>query len=184
LRVVLSKNNGRLWVGRFNFRVPITCPNDRTHLLSSAIPSTSACQTFCILVRWIFSSAPIPQHSLGSLAHEWQHAVRISPYAQLLSHFRFFLTLRSQEGKYHPLIIFRLSSAQDLCSTDSGLANKDGKSHCQIYVMEATCPHLGADLSHAEIEECESSVVAVCPWHRCVIDLFWCPFILDLFMLK
>jgi nitrite reductase/ring-hydroxylating ferredoxin subunit len=38
----------------------------------------------------------------------------------------------------------------------------------QIYVMESTCPHLGADLSHAEIEECESSVVAVCPWHRFV----------------
>jgi nitrite reductase/ring-hydroxylating ferredoxin subunit len=34
--------------------------------------------------------------------------------------------------------------------------------------MESTCPHLGADLSHAEIEECETSVVAVCPWHRSV----------------
>jgi hypothetical protein len=34
--------------------------------------------------------------------------------------------------------------------------------------MESTCPHLGADLSHAEIEECEASVVAVCPWHRSV----------------
>ena len=34
--------------------------------------------------------------------------------------------------------------------------------------MESTCPHLGADLSHAEIEECENTVVAVCPWHRFV----------------
>ena len=34
--------------------------------------------------------------------------------------------------------------------------------------MEATCPHLGADLSHAEIEDCGDDIVAVCPWHRCV----------------
>ena len=35
--------------------------------------------------------------------------------------------------------------------------------------MESACPHLGADLSHAEIEECDSGVVAVCPWHRYVL---------------
>ena len=39
----------------------------------------------------------------------------------------------------------------------------------QIYVMESSCPHLGADLSHAEIEECETALVAVCPWHRYVL---------------
>ena len=37
-----------------------------------------------------------------------------------------------------------------------------------MYAMEATCPHLGADLSHAEIEDCGDDIVAVCPWHRCV----------------
>ncbi|KIP09319.1 hypothetical protein PHLGIDRAFT_86770 [Phlebiopsis gigantea 11061_1 CR5-6] len=37
--------------------------------------------------------------------------------------------------------------------------------------MEAQCPHLGADISHAEIEECESSLVLVCPWHRYDFDL-------------
>ena len=36
----------------------------------------------------------------------------------------------------------------------------------QIYAMEATCPHLGADISHADIEECDTGLVAVCPWHR------------------
>jgi nitrite reductase/ring-hydroxylating ferredoxin subunit len=36
----------------------------------------------------------------------------------------------------------------------------------QIYAMEAQCPHLGADLSHAEIEDYEDDLVAVCPWHR------------------
>ena len=37
--------------------------------------------------------------------------------------------------------------------------------------MEANCPHLRADMSHAEIEECDTGVVAVCPWHRCVRPL-------------
>jgi len=37
--------------------------------------------------------------------------------------------------------------------------------------MEAQCPHLGADISHAEIEECDSSLVLVCPWHRYDFDL-------------
>jgi len=32
--------------------------------------------------------------------------------------------------------------------------------------MEAQCPHLGVDLSHAEIEDYEDDLVAVCPWHR------------------
>ncbi|KAF8198295.1 hypothetical protein K438DRAFT_1824152 [Mycena galopus ATCC 62051] len=41
----------------------------------------------------------------------------------------------------------------------------------QIYVMESTCPHLGADMSHAEIEEFEDTTVAVCPWHRYDFDL-------------
>lgn len=36
--------------------------------------------------------------------------------------------------------------------------------------MESECPHLGADLSHADIEEAGEEVVAVCPWHR------WIPF--------
>ena len=48
------------------------------------------------------------------------------------------------------------------------MSGNAGSNQRQIYVMESTCPHLGADLSHAEIEECETSVVAVCPWHRSV----------------
>ncbi|CAG8743736.1 614_t:CDS:2, partial [Acaulospora colombiana] len=34
---------------------------------------------------------------------------------------------------------------------------QDGK-ELQIYAMEAQCPHLGADLSHAEIEEYEDEL--------------------------
>ncbi|KAF8802475.1 DUF455-domain-containing protein [Phlegmacium glaucopus] len=103
--------------------------------------------------------------------------LHIAPLSDLLTHFRYHLNLRSQEGHYHSLILFRLSSElgresdngeSTLLSTTSGNA---GSNQRQIYVMESTCPHLGADLSHAEIEECETSVVAVCPWHRYDFDL-------------
>ena len=59
-------------------------------------------------------------------------------------------------------------------SSINGASVQDGR-ELQMYAMEATCPHLGADLSHAEIEECEDDIVAVCPWHRCVHpDLILC----------
>ncbi|KIM88045.1 hypothetical protein PILCRDRAFT_269273, partial [Piloderma croceum F 1598] len=95
----------------------------------------------------------------------------------LLTHSRFLLTLRSSEGKYHSLILFRLSTGstvEPVTTSDQYVESPDiGKSapYGQLYVMESTCPHLGADLSHAEIEECETSVVAVCPWHRYDFDL-------------
>ena len=101
----------------------------------------------------------------------------IAPLHDLLTHFRFHLNLRSQEGYYHSLILFRLSSGLERQSdneeitpleSESSVSGNAAPKERQIYVMESTCPHLGADLSHAEIEECESSVVAVCPWHRFV----------------
>ena len=76
------------------------------------------------------------------------------------------------------MILFRLSSGSELehtgvvnVKTDETEADDPTSgilhpSNRQIYVMEASCPHLGADLSHADIEECETGVVAVCPWHR------------------
>jgi nitrite reductase/ring-hydroxylating ferredoxin subunit len=117
--------------------------------------------------------------------------IRISAYKALLSHSRFLLNLRSQQGRYHSLILFRLSSgsselpsgepstgavnAVDPCSSDGTEKSGDLKvKYNQIYVMESTCPHLGADLSHAEIEECETSIVAVCPWHRWVLLQLGC----------
>ncbi|KAI0354431.1 DUF455-domain-containing protein [Trametes cingulata] len=112
--------------------------------------------------------------SSSSSSAEW---LKISPLAKLATHSRFFLTLRSQEGEYHSLILFRLTpgqlpdngvevatNAEHESSTTQGLRD-------QIYVMEANCPHLGADMSHAEIEECDTGVVAVCPWHRYDFDL-------------
>ncbi|KAI0631445.1 DUF455-domain-containing protein [Trametes polyzona] len=124
-------------------------------------------------------------HSTAGEETDWLSAAlinltqdRVSPLSQLASHSRFFLTLRSQEGTYHPLILFRLTPGQlsengvDTASLTSGAAPSESSSlRDQIYVMEANCPHLGADMSHAEIEECDTGVVAVCPWHRYDFDL-------------
>lgn len=93
--------------------------------------------------------------------------IRISPLEKLATHSRFFLTLRSQEGNYHSLILFRLTPGQLPESGTDVNAVSSQNLRDQIYVMEANCPHLGADMSHAEIEECDTGVVAVCPWHRC-----------------
>ncbi|KAG8974666.1 hypothetical protein FRC05_007000 [Tulasnella sp. 425] len=41
----------------------------------------------------------------------------------------------------------------------------------QLYAMESTCPHLGADMGHADIEDTDVGLVAVCPWHRYDFDL-------------
>ncbi|KAH7100325.1 DUF455-domain-containing protein [Auriculariales sp. MPI-PUGE-AT-0066] len=90
--------------------------------------------------------------------------IRIGPLSDFLSHTRFLLTLRHNldQSLYKSLILFRLSDE----------SNGTG----QIYCMESACPHLGADLSHADIEEItddhdQSSLVAVCPWHRYDFDL-------------
>ncbi|KAH7923957.1 DUF455-domain-containing protein [Leucogyrophana mollusca] len=89
--------------------------------------------------------------------------IQIAPFTRLLTHFRFLLTVQSEQGRSHSLILFRLSEP---ATPDSPNARPG-----QLYAMESTCPHLGADLSHAEIEECETGVVAVCPWHRYDFDL-------------
>ncbi|KAH9920616.1 DUF455-domain-containing protein [Fomitopsis serialis] len=95
--------------------------------------------------------------------------ILVSSLDQLLSHSRFFLNLRSAEGEYHSLILFRLS---DNSAQENEIAQpKAIDCKQQIYAMEATCPHLGADMSHAEIEECDTGLVAVCPWHRYDFDL-------------
>ncbi|KAI0329484.1 DUF455-domain-containing protein [Cubamyces sp. BRFM 1775] len=122
--------------------------------MSSPIPSTST---------------PSPSTSTcGGTSSEW---LRISPLAKLATHSRFFLTLRSQEGEYHSLILFRLTPGQLPENGSDQDAGSPQSLRDQIYVMEANCPHLGADMSHAEIEECDTGFVAVCPWHRYDFDL-------------
>ncbi|KAJ7725196.1 hypothetical protein B0H16DRAFT_284240 [Mycena metata] len=98
--------------------------------------------------------------------------LQISPFKHLLTHSRFLLTLRSEQGKYHSLILFRLSPASENTWDNAPSSSPGGRiENRQIYVMESTCPHLGADMSHAEIEEFEDTTVAVCPWHRYDFDL-------------
>ena len=104
---------------------------------------------------------------------------RVSSLKQLLSHFRYLLTLRSQEGRYHSLILFRLTPSESAVAIHPHTSGASGNLSSieseqiaqQLYAMEAQCPHLGADISHAEIEECESSLVLVCPWHRYICCL-------------
>ncbi|EPQ53011.1 DUF455-domain-containing protein [Gloeophyllum trabeum ATCC 11539] len=99
--------------------------------------------------------------------------LQVAPYSDLLSHSRYLLTLRSEQGAYHSLILFRLSGSSDTAVHEkyADSSSSQGSQHSQLYAMESTCPHLGLDMSHAEIEDCESSVVAVCPWHRYDFDL-------------
>ena len=59
-----------------------------------------------------------------------------------------------------------MASSADLLDTSLSLSEAETRaSHAQddpeLYVMESTCPHLGAELSHADIEDCgPDSVVA------------------------
>ncbi|EJD40842.1 DUF455-domain-containing protein [Auricularia subglabra TFB-10046 SS5] len=100
------------------------------------------------------------QHPNDNNGRNWTHIGALSAFQ---SHSRFLLTLRSRtdQSLYKSLILFRLSAA-------------DGDD--QIYAMESACPHLGADMSHADIEDFTDdagldTVVAVCPWHRYDFDL-------------
>lgn len=78
------------------------------------------------------------------------------------------MTLRSSEGIYRSLLLFRLAAKDGPSSQSRDFLSDESVSYLaeQIYVMESACPHLGADMSHADIEECETGLVAVCPWHR------------------
>lgn len=70
------------------------------------------------------------------------------------------------------MILFRLSPSESTVAAENKECHPaTHQTHDQIYVMESSCPHLGADLSHAEIEECETTMVVVCPWHRYDFDL-------------
>ncbi|KAK0565697.1 hypothetical protein OC861_003644 [Tilletia horrida] len=79
----------------------------------------------------------------------------------LSSSARHHLTLRhGKTSQYHSLLIFTFPSDKE---------RNDGKT--KYYCMEATCPHLGAPLENASIEDVEDEdeiedAVIVCPWHE------------------
>ncbi|KDQ06120.1 hypothetical protein BOTBODRAFT_141294 [Botryobasidium botryosum FD-172 SS1] len=94
----------------------------------------------------------------------------LGSHTKFLTHTRYLFTLRSatRPSDYHTLLLFRLARLAG--KEEDNNENSETGDH-QFYVMESTCPHLGAPLSHAEIEECGMDVVAVCPWHRYDFDL-------------
>ncbi|SPO38864.1 related to Rieske [2Fe-2S] domain protein [Pseudozyma flocculosa] len=88
--------------------------------------------------------------------------LKVAPTSRLEASARHHLTLRhAQTLEYHSLLIFRFPSA-------------DAATPSAYYCMEATCPHLGAPLENATIEENEplddveeiEDFVVVCPWHE------------------
>ena len=109
------------------------------------------------------SSIRFVHHLIASSNHP-DYFTSLALFNELFSHTRYLITLRSG-GVYHSLLLFRLS--KDAQDQDSEVQDEiSERSQAQVYVMESSCPHLGADLSHAEIEECGVEAVAVCPWHR------------------
>lgn len=119
---------------------------DRDLPNSLIIGSPTGIFTECLVLR-LFGESFVILRDVGNNV-----GGSLSSLARLSTHTRYLFTLRSDAGAYHSLLLFRLAGLEE------GVPS--------LYVMESACPHLGADLSHAEIEECGTDVVAVCPWHR------------------
>ncbi|KAK0230742.1 hypothetical protein IW262DRAFT_1524083 [Armillaria fumosa] len=94
--------------------------------------------------------------------------LRIAPFRHLLSHLRFLMTIRSQEGIYHGLILFRLSPSVPTIKNE-GYTDRENLQamYKQIYVMESTCPHLGADMYDFNLETGKSEMGL----HTCTYDV-------------
>lgn len=62
---------------------------------------------------------------------------------------------------YHRLLLFRINkpavSSQSDLDGDAQVA-EEAWSAPELYCMEETCPHLGAPLSHAALEDIEDSM--------------------------
>ncbi|KIR34067.1 hypothetical protein I352_03300 [Cryptococcus deuterogattii MMRL2647] len=105
--------------------------------------------------------------------------VRIAPLKATFTHTRFHLALRTVDHPvvYHRLLLFRINKPDASLVEGSGYVIgqvSTGPSSWrapELYCMEETCPHLGAPLSHAEIEDIEDTRAIVCPWHQYDFDL-------------
>ncbi|KAE8258808.1 hypothetical protein A4X13_0g1439 [Tilletia indica] len=86
--------------------------------------------------------------------------LRIAEAVALKTSARHHLTLRhGKTAQYHSLLLFTFPS------------DKEGHGGTRYYCMESTCPHLGAPLENASIEDVEDEgdiedAVIVCPWHE------------------
>ncbi|WWC94776.1 hypothetical protein V866_001625 [Kwoniella sp. B9012] len=99
--------------------------------------------------------------------------IRICPLKATFTHTRFHLSLRTVDPPtiYHRLLLFRINKPDtDDVFVPSSEAGPSWKAP-ELYCMEETCPHLGAPLSHAEIEDIEDTKAIVCPWHQYDFDL-------------
>ena len=104
--------------------------------------------------RWESSRlGPLYVFSDASLVRSRLTATR----AKFFTHSRYLVTLRAGKQKYHSILIFRLAGSphEAKMQVESVVSRVRAVEELQMYAMEAQCPHLGADLSHAEIEEYE-----------------------------
>ena len=88
---------------------------------------------------------------------------RICPLEKTFTHTRFRLSIRTVDAPtvYHRLLLFRINKPTTTEENGSAVWTAP-----ELYCMEETCPHLGAPLSHAELEDIEDSMAIVCPWHQ------------------
>ncbi|ODN95177.1 hypothetical protein L198_04564 [Cryptococcus wingfieldii CBS 7118] len=104
--------------------------------------------------------------------------IRICPLKVTFTHTRFHLALRTIDHPvvYHRLLLFRINKP-DPSLADCGPSSLEVSKEKpiwqapELFCMEEMCPHLGAPLSHAEIEDMEDTRAIVCPWHQYDFDL-------------
>ncbi|KAK8853153.1 hypothetical protein IAR55_003854 [Kwoniella newhampshirensis] len=99
--------------------------------------------------------------------------VRICPLKATLSHTRFHLSLRTIDPPviYHRLLLFRINKPDSSVVDEEHQTAGPSWKAPELYCMEETCPHLGAPMSHAEIQDIEDAKAIVCPWHQYDFDL-------------
>ena len=88
---------------------------------------------------------------------------RICPLKQTYSHTRFRLSIRTKDAPtiYHRLLLFRINKPTVELGEDGDVSNGGlpvNWAAPELYCMEETCPHLGAPLSHAQMEDIEDSM--------------------------
>lgn len=93
------------------------------------------------------------------------HRHRVCSLQDTFSHTRYFLNLRTKStpATYRRLLLFRInkpsaapvtnsSNQHDRAESSSSPTSVGDSALTEFYCMEETCPHLGAPLSHAELE--------------------------------
>lgn len=88
---------------------------------------------------------------------------RICPLKQTYSHTRFRLSIRTKDAPtiYHRLLLFRINKPTLDLGEDGDVSAEQSAERWEapeLYCMEETCPHLGAPLSHAQMEDIEDSM--------------------------